>query len=167
MWKAFNKAPATRTLLGEVHKLVFDITCLASVTSDRTLSALWRTKNYLRSTMKQDGLNNCRLMHHVTNRLRTHWTLFRLQSCLLVSTNLVWCTISSTTFQNASPPLHCCLCYSEKVNRASALARTAPGLPVVTAVAYAEFLTDHLGYPDLKGLAFSVSSSEAVDNFRK
>ena len=34
---------------------------LTSVTSERT--ALRRLKNYLRSTMKQDCLNNCLLMH--------------------------------------------------------------------------------------------------------
>ena len=34
-----------------------------SATSERTFSALRQLKNYLRSTMKQDCLNNCLLMH--------------------------------------------------------------------------------------------------------
>ena len=36
---------------------------VTSATSERTFSALRRLKNYLRSTMKQDHLNNCLLMH--------------------------------------------------------------------------------------------------------
>ena len=35
---------------------------VTSATSERTFSALRRLKNYLRSTMKQDHLNNCLLM---------------------------------------------------------------------------------------------------------
>ena len=34
-----------------------------SATSERTFSALRRLKNYLRSTVKHDRLNNCLLMH--------------------------------------------------------------------------------------------------------
>ena len=36
---------------------------VASPTSERTFSALRQLKNYLRSTMKRDRLNNCLLMH--------------------------------------------------------------------------------------------------------
>ena len=65
MCVAFNKTPVTKTLLGEVHKLLRMYLTLpvASATSERTFSALRRLKNYLRSTMKQDRLNNCVLMH--------------------------------------------------------------------------------------------------------
>ena len=64
MREAFNKTPVTKTLLGEVHKLLRMYLTLpvASATSERTFSALRRLKNYLRSTMKQDRLNNCLLM---------------------------------------------------------------------------------------------------------
>ena len=41
---------------------------VTSATSERTFSALRRLKNYLRSTMKQDGLNNCH-----TLALRPHY----------------------------------------------------------------------------------------------
>ena len=50
-------------------------------------SVLRRLKNYLRSTIKQDRLNNCLLICIVTNRLRTHWTMLRWQRGLLVPTN--------------------------------------------------------------------------------
>ena len=36
---------------------------MTSATSERTFSVLRRLKNYLRSTMEQDRLNNCLLMH--------------------------------------------------------------------------------------------------------
>ena len=45
-----------------------------SATSERTFSALRLLKNYLRSTMKQDHLNNCPLVHcHklITDKLDT------------------------------------------------------------------------------------------------
>ena len=65
MCEAFNKTPVTKTLLGEVHKFLRMYLTLpvASATSERTFSTLRRLKNYLRSTMKQDRLNNCLLMH--------------------------------------------------------------------------------------------------------
>ena len=65
MCEAFNKSPVTKILLGEVHKLLRMYLTLpvASATSEPTFSALRRLKNYLRSTLKQDRLNNCLLMH--------------------------------------------------------------------------------------------------------
>ena len=99
-----------KTLLGEVHKLLrlYLKLPVASATSKRTFSALRRLKNYLRSTMKQDRLNNCLLMH-CHESIRTHCTLLRLQKGLLVPTNyakhvlgnlsrgmrLAWCTIKA------------------------------------------------------------------------
>ena len=63
--KVFNKTLVTKTLAGEVHKLSWMYMTLhvASKTSERTFSALRRLKNYLRSTLKQDRINNCLLMH--------------------------------------------------------------------------------------------------------
>ena len=54
-----------KTLLGEIYKLrrLFLTLPVASATLERTFSPLRRLKNYLRSTMKQDRLNNCLLMH--------------------------------------------------------------------------------------------------------
>ena len=65
MYEAFNKTPVTKTLPGEVHKLLrlFLTLPVASATSERTFSLLQRLKNYLRSTMKQDRLNNCLIIH--------------------------------------------------------------------------------------------------------
>ena len=65
MCEAFNKTPVTKTLLGEVHKLLRMYLTLpvSSATSEGTFSALRRFKNYLRSTTKKDRLNNCLLMH--------------------------------------------------------------------------------------------------------
>ena len=65
MCEAFNKTPVTKTLLGEVHKLLrmYLMLPVASATSELTFSALRRLKNYLGSTMKQDRLNNCLLIH--------------------------------------------------------------------------------------------------------
>ena len=76
MCEAFNKTPVTETLLGEVHKLLRMYLTLpvATATSERTFSALRRLKKYLRSTMKQDRLNNCLLMHcckSITDTLET------------------------------------------------------------------------------------------------
>ena len=70
MCKAFNKTPFAKTLLGEVHKLfrLYLTLHVASASSGRTFSTLRRLKNYLRGTMKQDRLNNCLLVHMVTNR---------------------------------------------------------------------------------------------------
>ena len=65
MCEAVNKTPAAKTLLGEVHKLLLMYLTLpvVSAASERTFSALRRLKNYLRSTIKQDRLNNCLLIH--------------------------------------------------------------------------------------------------------
>ena len=65
MCEAFNKTPVTKPLLGAVHKLLWMYLTLqvASAISERIFSALRRLKNYLRSTMKQDRLNNCSLLH--------------------------------------------------------------------------------------------------------
>ena len=76
MCEALNKTPVTKTLLGEVHNLLRMYLTLpvASATSERTFSAPRRLKNYLRSTMKQDRLNNCLLMHchrSITDTLNT------------------------------------------------------------------------------------------------
>ena len=40
---------------------------VTSPTSERTFSALRRLKNYLRTTMKQDGLNNCHTLDTMTS----------------------------------------------------------------------------------------------------
>ena len=63
--EAFNKIPITKTLLGEVHKLLrlYLTLPVASATSKRTFSSLRRLKTYLRSTMNQNRLNNCLLLH--------------------------------------------------------------------------------------------------------
>ena len=65
MCETFNGAPVTKTLLGEVHKLLrlYLTLSVASMTSERTFFALRQLKNYLRSTTKQDRLN-CVLMHY-------------------------------------------------------------------------------------------------------
>ena len=60
-----NANPVTKALLGEVHKLLrlcltVPVTC---ATSEHTFSALRRLKNYMRSTMRQDCLNTCMLLH--------------------------------------------------------------------------------------------------------
>jgi len=64
--EAFNKTPVTKTLLGEVHKLLrlyLTFVPVASATSVRTFSSLCRLKTYLRSTTNQNRLNNCLLLH--------------------------------------------------------------------------------------------------------
>ncbi|XP_068697297.1 zinc finger MYM-type protein 1-like [Montipora foliosa] len=63
--EAFNKTPVTKTQLGEVHKLLrlYSTLPVASATSERTFSSLRRLKTYLRSTMNQNRLNNCLLLH--------------------------------------------------------------------------------------------------------
>ena len=63
--EAFNKTPVTKTLLEEVHKLLqlYSILPVASATSERTFSSLRRLKTYFRSTMNQNRLNNCLLLH--------------------------------------------------------------------------------------------------------
>ena len=63
--EAFNKTPVTKTLLGEVHKLLrlYLTLPVASTTSERTFSSLRRLKTYLRSTMNQNRLNNYLLLH--------------------------------------------------------------------------------------------------------
>lgn len=62
---AMNSSPVVKSLLGEVHKLLrlYLTVPVTSATSERTFSALRRLKNFLRSTMKQDRLNNCLLIH--------------------------------------------------------------------------------------------------------
>ena len=52
---------------------------VTSATSESTFSALRLLKNYLRSTMKQDCLNNCLLMH--CHKLTTG-TLYTAKVCL-------------------------------------------------------------------------------------
>ena len=52
---------------------------VTSATSESTFSALRLLKNYLRSTMKQDCLNNCLLMH--CHKLTTG-TLYNAKVCL-------------------------------------------------------------------------------------
>ena len=49
--EAFNKTPVTKTLLGEVHKLLrlYLTLPVASATSERTFSSLRRLKTYLRT----------------------------------------------------------------------------------------------------------------------
>jgi len=75
--KAFNKTPATKTLLGEVHKLLrlyLTFIPVALATSEHTFSSLRRVKTYLRSTMNQNRLNNCLLLHcrkSITDTLET------------------------------------------------------------------------------------------------
>ena len=127
MCGAFNKTPLTKTLLGEVQKLLrFYLTLpVASATSERTLFAHRQLKNYLRSIMKQDRLNKCLLMHCHKSITDTPWTLLRLQRGLIVPKNyakgflgnsskgmrLALCTMRPPTFQNAPPPLtHCRHC---------------------------------------------------------
>jgi len=66
IYDAFNKTPVTKTLLGEVHELLrlyLTFIPVASATSERTLSSLRRLKTYLRSTMNQNRLKNCLLLH--------------------------------------------------------------------------------------------------------
>ena len=60
-----NKTPVIKTLVGEVHKLLrlYKTLPVASATSERTVSSLRRLKNYLRSTMNQNRLNNSLLLH--------------------------------------------------------------------------------------------------------
>ena len=65
VYDAMNANPVTKALLGEVHKLLrlYFYVPVTSATSVRTFSALRRLKNYMRSTMRQDRLNNCMLLH--------------------------------------------------------------------------------------------------------
>ena len=62
---AFNRTPVTKTLLGEVHKLLrlYVTSPVASANSERKFSSLRRLKTYLRSNMNQNRLNNCLLQH--------------------------------------------------------------------------------------------------------
>ena len=62
---AMNANPVTKALLGEVHKLLrlYLTVPVTSATSERVFSALGRLKNYMRSTMRQDCLNSCMLLH--------------------------------------------------------------------------------------------------------
>ena len=55
----------SHTLLGEFHKLLrlYVILSVVSVTCKHKFSALQRLKTYLRSTLKQDGLNIYLLLH--------------------------------------------------------------------------------------------------------
>ena len=66
----------SKTLLGEVDKLLrlYLTLSVASATSERTFSSLCCLKTYLRSTMNQNHLNNCLLLHchkSVTDTLNT------------------------------------------------------------------------------------------------
>ena len=62
---AMNVNPVTKALLGEVHKLLrlYLTVPVTSATSERTFSALRRLKNCMHSTMRQDRLNSCMLLH--------------------------------------------------------------------------------------------------------
>jgi len=57
------------------------------VTSESSFSALRLLKNCVRTTMKQDSLNNTAYRCIVTNWLLAHYTLWRLQRGLLAPTN--------------------------------------------------------------------------------
>ena len=110
MCETLNKTPVSKTLLGEVYKLLslYLTFPVALATSERTFFALRRLKNYLRTTMKQDRLNKSLLMHCQKSITDTPWALLRLQRGLLVPTNyakdildnfsrgmpLAWCTMS-------------------------------------------------------------------------
>ena len=60
--KKFRWGRAPSRFGAEKHFLVMYLTIpVTSATSEHTFSALRRLKNYLRSTMKQDHLNNCPL----------------------------------------------------------------------------------------------------------
>ena len=65
MCEAFIKTPVTKTLLGEVHKLLrmYLMLPVAFATSEGTFSVLRWLKNYLTSTIKQDRLKNCLVMY--------------------------------------------------------------------------------------------------------
>ena len=120
MCETSNTTPVAKTLLGEVCKqLRLYLTLpVVSATSERTFSTFRRLKNYLSSTMKQDRLKNCLLMHchkpikdtldgvkilkrfACTNELRKgHFA----KSEEWYALGLVY--DESPTFQNAPPPL--------------------------------------------------------------
>ena len=63
--EAFNKTPVTKTPHGEVHKLLrlYLTLPVPSATSKRTFPSLHHPKTYLRSTMNQNRLNKCLLLH--------------------------------------------------------------------------------------------------------
>jgi len=77
--KASTKTPVTKTLLGEVHKLLRLYLTLPVTfsTSQYTFPALLRLKTLLTRTMKKDHLNNCLLLYHhkpITNTSNTEDT---------------------------------------------------------------------------------------------
>ena len=51
--------------MSEIHKLLrlYLTVSISSATSERTFSALKRVKTYLRSSMTEERLNNCLLVH--------------------------------------------------------------------------------------------------------
>ena len=66
---------AQRSLLSEVCKVVKLVLVMpaTNATSERSFSALRRVKNYLRSTMTQQRLNNLLVLHvhkDITNNLK-------------------------------------------------------------------------------------------------
>ena len=71
------KTMREKTLLGEVHKLLrlYLTLPVASSISERTFYALRRLKNYLRSTIKQNRLNNCLFMHCHKSIMGTLYTV--------------------------------------------------------------------------------------------
>ena len=126
MCEAFNKTTVTKTLLGEVHKLLrlYLTLTVPSAISDFTFFALRQLENSdLRSTIKQDRLNKCLVpMHCHKSIMDTPWILLRLQRGLLVPTKyanyilghsssgmcVIWCTMRAPPptpkFQNAPSP---------------------------------------------------------------
>ena len=61
----FNADKGNKRLVSKVHKLqrLFLTVQISSATSERTFSALKRVKTYLRSTITEEGPNNCLMVH--------------------------------------------------------------------------------------------------------
>ena len=81
---AFSQVSLHRRRSGHilVRKYIFtDVLTIpvTSPTSERTFSALRRLKNYLRTTVKQDGLNNCHTLDTMTS-LRPSLRLNRINT---------------------------------------------------------------------------------------
>ena len=60
-----NKSNTYKTMLPEVHNLLrlYLTIPITSATSERSFSALKRVLTYLRSTMTEERLNHCLLLH--------------------------------------------------------------------------------------------------------
>ena len=102
MCEASNKTPVTKTLLGEVHKLLrlYLTLPVASATSERICFFPPSTQEVLRSIMKHDRLNKCLLMHCHKSITDIQWTLLRLQRGLLVPKN--YATTHRSIFNSSS-----------------------------------------------------------------